>query len=139
MKRFYRRRRLGVFPLAIAVSSALTSQAVCARGNFNGLVSIDGDRKIYLQCRGVGIPTVILEAGLRVRSDYWSQNSAKPPVTSVLPGVAKFTRVCAYDRPGTVIGLGMNARSRSDPVTMPRSAMSAVVDAVRHQSYRATI
>jgi len=109
MKRLNRVRRLGVFSLAIAVSSAFPSQAVCARGNFDGLVSIDGGRKIYLQCRGVGIPTVILESGLRVRSDYWSQNNAKPPVTSVLPGVAKFTRVCAYDRPGTVIGLSMNA------------------------------
>jgi pimeloyl-ACP methyl ester carboxylesterase len=46
----------------------------------------------------------------------------------VLPGVATFTRVCAYDRPGTVIGLAVKDRSRSDPVAMPRSAIGAVQD-----------
>jgi pimeloyl-ACP methyl ester carboxylesterase len=44
----------------------------------------------------------------------------------VLPGVAAFTRVCAYDRPGTV--LDDDHRSRSDPVPMPRTAADAVAD-----------
>ncbi|MDQ2908208.1 MAG: alpha/beta fold hydrolase [Candidatus Eremiobacteraeota bacterium] len=68
---------------------------------------------------------MILEAGLRVRSDYWSANSAKPLQKSVFPGIATFTHVCAYDRPGTVLGETVADRSRSDDVAMPRSAMSA--------------
>jgi pimeloyl-ACP methyl ester carboxylesterase len=44
----------------------------------------------------------------------------------VLPAVARFTRVCTYDRPGTY--LLPDERSRSDPVAMPRSARDIVID-----------
>jgi pimeloyl-ACP methyl ester carboxylesterase len=44
----------------------------------------------------------------------------------VLPAVARFTRVCAYDRPGTYMLPG--ELSRSDPVAMPRSARDVVLD-----------
>ncbi len=44
----------------------------------------------------------------------------------MFPGVARFTRVCAYDRPGTT--LGTTEFSRSDPVPMPRTARDAVAD-----------
>jgi pimeloyl-ACP methyl ester carboxylesterase len=47
----------------------------------------------------------------------------------VLAGVAAFTRVCAYDRPGTVASLNDNVRpSRSDPIPMPRNAPDVVAD-----------
>lgn len=47
----------------------------------------------------------------------------------VLPGVAAFSRVCAYERPGTDIVLdGRLQMSRSDPVPMPRTAQSVVDD-----------
>ena len=47
----------------------------------------------------------------------------------VLAGVSDFTRVCAYDRPGTVARLQDNVRpSRSDPVPQPRTAPEAVAD-----------
>jgi pimeloyl-ACP methyl ester carboxylesterase len=47
----------------------------------------------------------------------------------VLAGVAGFTRVCAYDRPGTVASHGENVLpSRSDPVAQPRTATDAVAD-----------
>jgi len=97
-------------------------------GDFAGLVTVAQGRGIYLQCSGAGGPTVILEAGLRVRDDYWSYNTAKTPEESVFPGVAKLTHVCEYDRPGTVIGEALDQRSRSDPVPMPRSAISVVDD-----------
>jgi pimeloyl-ACP methyl ester carboxylesterase len=67
---------------------------------------------------------VILEAGLRNRGDIWS---VKPDQgEAVLPAVANFTRVCAYDRPGTT--LGADQFSRSDPVPQPRTAADAVAD-----------
>ncbi len=50
-----------------------------------------GGYRLYLQCIGVGSPTVVLEAGLGSPSEVWSL---------IQPGVARFTRVCAYDRAG---------------------------------------
>lgn len=58
-----------------------------------------GDRKLYLTCKGTGTPTVILVSGYRNNAEIWTT----PPtsgVTAVFEAVAKFTRVCAYDRPG---------------------------------------
>jgi len=68
---------------------------------------------------------VVLEAGTGDRADVWS---AAPigPGRAVLPAVARFTRVCAYDRPGTY--RGPDDVSRSDPVAMPRSAGDIVLD-----------
>src|ERR1700722_13400347 len=68
-----------------------------------GLVDIGGGRKMYLQCQGTGSPTVVFVSGRSDRSDIWQTlvDIAKPG-PAVYPEVAKFTRVCAYDRPGTV-------------------------------------
>jgi pimeloyl-ACP methyl ester carboxylesterase len=44
-----------------------------------------------------------------------------------MPALARFTRVCAYDRPGT-IGVDPLDRSRSDPVAQPSTAQDAVAD-----------
>ena len=54
------------------------------------LVSVDG-RRLYLDCRGSGSPTVVMEAGGEGHSGSWR---------FVQPGVAGFTRVCVYDRAG---------------------------------------
>jgi pimeloyl-ACP methyl ester carboxylesterase len=43
----------------------------------------------------------------------------------VFAGVARFTRVCAYDRPGTPVG---DKPSRSNPVMQPTTAQDAVGD-----------
>jgi pimeloyl-ACP methyl ester carboxylesterase len=94
-------------------------------GDFAGRVSIFGGRKLYLECRGSGSPTVVLEAGSGDLAEIWSL----PPVgpgRPVLTELAQFTRVCAYDRPGTY--LLPDTLSRSDPVAMPRSAGDIVRD-----------
>jgi pimeloyl-ACP methyl ester carboxylesterase len=95
-----------------------------ARGDFAGRVAIHGGRKLYLECRGAGSPTVVLEAGTGDRGDVWSEPTEHGP--AVLPAVARFTRVCAYDRPGTYRSPA--ELSRSDPVAMPRSAADIVRD-----------
>lgn len=107
---------------------AAISQVSASSEALKAYVQVAPGRRLYLECEGTGTPTVLLEAGLRVRSDYWSHNEAQPPAESVFPAVSRFTRVCIYDRPGTVIGTTPDDRSRSDPVPMPRSAMSAVED-----------
>ena len=110
--------------LVVAVQVSIANTAIAANGDFAGLVDIDGGRKMYLECRGAGSPVVVLEAGLRNRADVWS---VKPEAgDAVFPAVAGFTRVCAYDRPGTT--LGTDRLSRSDPVPMPRTAENAVSD-----------
>ena len=50
-----------------------------------------GGYNLYLDCKGTGNPTVILESGLDGDVVTWKD---------VHPDVAKFTRVCRYDRAG---------------------------------------
>ncbi|MGW6572788.1 alpha/beta fold hydrolase [Streptomyces sp. NPDC054945] len=91
-------------PSALRGSPSAPS-SVPATGDFSGQVEVGGGRKIYLSCKGSGSPTVILEAGLHDSSDTWTITDTRPPVPkapAVFPGVAEFTRVCVYDRPGTV-------------------------------------
>ncbi len=62
-------------------------------------VRIDiGRRALYLDCRGAGQPTVVLEAGMGSDSSTWS---------AVHDDLASTTRTCAYDRAG---------RGRSDRI-----------------------
>jgi pimeloyl-ACP methyl ester carboxylesterase len=67
------------------------------------LVDIGGYR-LHLWCSGDGAPAVILDTGLGGTSAAWG---------FVQPDVARFTRVCSYDR----AGLGY-----SDPGPSPRTA-----------------
>jgi pimeloyl-ACP methyl ester carboxylesterase len=50
-----------------------------------------GGRSIYLDCRGAGSPTIVLEAGMGDGVAGWAP---------VHDGMAATTRTCAYDRPG---------------------------------------
>jgi pimeloyl-ACP methyl ester carboxylesterase len=56
-----------------------------------------GGRSLYLDCRGSGSPTIVLEAGMGDGVAGWSP---------VMDGLAAISRTCAYDRAG---------RGRSDP------------------------
>ena len=114
-----------VFLLLILLVTALDPASVhAAEGrNFAGWVDIGGGRKMYLECRGAGFPTVVLVAGLKASADDWSV--AEKGALAAFPEIAKFTRVCAYDRPGTPVGEGP---SRSDPVKQPTTAGDAVAD-----------
>lgn len=117
----------GIIPTA-AQSAPPAATPMAATGDFAGLVDIGGGRQMYLTCRGQGSPTVILEAGAGNNADTWDTVglSSGSEQTAVLPGVAAFTRVCAYDRPGTL--LDADHLSRSDPATMPRTADDVVAD-----------
>jgi pimeloyl-ACP methyl ester carboxylesterase len=108
-------------PLVSALDPAAAHTA--ASGDFAGLVDIGGGRKMYMECRGKGSPTVVLVAGLRASAEDWSIADKSAP--AVFPEVAKFTRVCAYDRPGTLVA---EKPSRNDPVPQPTTAADAVAD-----------
>jgi pimeloyl-ACP methyl ester carboxylesterase len=121
---------LGAPSLVAAQTASPVAPGLAAAGDFAGSVDIGG-RSLYMECRGRGSPTVILEAGFRSRADYWIDDLIQPdaPRTMVFPGVAAFSRVCAYDRPGTTTFIdGTLLPSRSDPVSMPRTALESVHD-----------
>src|SRR5262245_40289771 len=133
---------LGVSMFVAALARALGPGLLvvsAAQADFAGLVDIGG-RRLYLECQGTGSPTVVLVAGYLNRADIWSVDLHEPAGRRplVLPGVAGFTRVCAYDRPGTTGAVNPDLsgiaegdprlRSRSDPVAMPRTAQDLVAE-----------
>jgi pimeloyl-ACP methyl ester carboxylesterase len=73
------------------------------------LVDVGGHR-LHLYCTGAGNPTVVLEAMSAGWSLYWS---------TVQPEVAKFTRVCSYDRAGY---------GWSDPGPTPRTGQQIAAE-----------
>lgn len=100
-------------------------------GDFRGPIDIGNGRHLYLECRGKGSPTVILESGYHNSADPWSQSDAVAPAVgpAVLPALAGTHRVCAYDRPGTLRNSEPPTLSdRSSAVTMPRTAQDVVGD-----------
>lgn len=75
------------------------------------MVDIGAGRRIQLDCRGTGSPTVVFEAGLSVEGSLsWS---------AVQPKVAAHTRACAYSRAGLMW---------SDPSNTPPGARQAARD-----------
>jgi pimeloyl-ACP methyl ester carboxylesterase len=98
-----------------------------SEGDFAGLVDIGGDRQIYMECRGKGGPTVVLDSGKGDAADVWSvtpdPENERP---TVFAEVSTFTRVCAYDRPGTI--RQDDELSPSTPVPQPTSANPAAAD-----------
>src|SRR5438067_9531912 len=72
--------------------------------SFDKLVDVGEGRRLHITCSGMNLeesPTVVLESGAGNDSSGWHLVQSE---------VAKFTRVCAYDR----AGLGS-----SDPVPAP--------------------
>ena len=80
------------------------------------LVNVGGN-KMHIDCSGEGEPTVILDAGLGDTYTSWRK---------VQPHIAKFTRVCSYDR----AGLGYSDSSS-------RLRTSTVIAAELHELLRA--
>jgi pimeloyl-ACP methyl ester carboxylesterase len=68
-----------------------------------GLLIDVGGHRLHAICRGQGSPVVLLESGIAASSLSWAV---------VQPEIAKFTRVCAYDRAGL---------AWSDAASCPRS------------------
>jgi pimeloyl-ACP methyl ester carboxylesterase len=108
-----------------------------AKGNtgknkdFAGLADVGGGRKMYLECHGKGSPTVVFVSGAGDRVETWSK-TLDPSKQAVLPAIAETNRVCAYDRPGTILAVGEGEKdfekSRSDPVPQPTTLQDGVAD-----------
>jgi pimeloyl-ACP methyl ester carboxylesterase len=99
--------------------------------SLNKDVSISPSRTMHLECEGRGGPTVVLIAGGNNSGAIWSMPfDFDRPGPTVFPEVAKFSRVCAYDRPGTA-SPGPNEQivaGSSTPVPQPVTEANGAVD-----------
>jgi pimeloyl-ACP methyl ester carboxylesterase len=80
--------------LAVLLGSPSFAQAIVPSSVYAApqkLVAIDGARRLNLYCDGSGSPAVVLDAGAGGGVMVWRHVQAE---------IAKFTRVCAYDRAG---------------------------------------
>ena len=101
MKRILKRVLVGVVVLVIAavcagviyqqISNWLDSRRFPQQGKSIPLGREFPDVWLNMDCSGLGSPTVILDSGLGVPAVGWYQVQSE---------VAKFTRVCSYDRAG---------------------------------------
>jgi pimeloyl-ACP methyl ester carboxylesterase len=102
-----------------AGSTSVAPTPVPAQKDFAGLVDVGDGRQIWATCKGQGSPTVVLISGHGNGAEDWllildpndpahqapgddvSAGLGKlvPSDDAVLPQVARFTRVCTYDRP----------------------------------------
>ncbi len=107
-------------------------------GDVVGVVEIGSGRALFVECRGTGSPTVILMAGKGNGADDWLQVLAPEDPehaasgdnlpwgfgdlvhssAAVLPSVARFTRVCAYDRPDVRVDGADISTARNQPHTV---------------------
>src|SRR5687767_9865804 len=77
-------------PLSVVAREGALMEAAATPEASRSRVDIGG-RSLFISCTGTGTPTVVLEAGSGNTADTW---------VSVQPEVARFTRVCSYDRAG---------------------------------------
>lgn len=111
---------IGILPMLLCVNTCAQSAPALSMkdegrdsSSFDKLVDVGGGRRLHVNCSGTNLaggPTVVLESGAGNDSSVWNR---------VQPEVAKFARVCAYDR----AGLG-----RSDPVVAPRTIVALTED-----------
>jgi pimeloyl-ACP methyl ester carboxylesterase len=114
-----------------ATMGTLAKNELGKNKKFAGLVDIGGGREMYMECRGKGRPTVVLISGYGGSHEDWTRvfdpgGEIKTSDSAVFPQVGKFTRVCAYDRPGTWRSDG--TLSPSTPVEQPTTAQDGAAD-----------
>lgn len=78
---------------------------------FNNQLIDSGNAHLWIECKGTGNPTVVMEAGLNMTRESWG----------IVPEeTAKLTRVCIYER----AGLG----DSEQPQTKPRTSENIIAE-----------
>ena len=142
--------RLAAFASTVALagcggdSASVPMEVRTPAADVGGLVDIGGGRKMHLECSGRGSPTVVLISGKgngaadwseildpadpAHDADYdalaWGQGELHRRASAVFPSVSRFTRVCAYDRPG----VRLEGPEVSTPIVQPHPADQAADD-----------
>jgi len=125
-------------PAATSTAESAESNSTTGTGGSDDpslVQEVDG-RRLFLECRGSGSPTVVLQSGFGNAGDIWSLTDTSAP--AVFPTLAESNQVCVYDRPGSMITttdaggtltLADSARrGRSDPAPMPRDPAEVVTE-----------
>ncbi len=118
MKKWIGRIALGLVGLVVlALVIGASAEAIARRHAIRDfpppgkMVDVDNGRRIQMDCRGTGSPTVVLESGLDTYGSLsWS---------AVQDSIAKTTRTCAYSRAGVMW---------SDPASGPFDANTETTD-----------
>lgn len=130
--------------MSLAAALILIAADASAADGFSGSVDIGAGRKIYLECRGTGSPTVVLISGKgngaadwseildpadpAHKADYdavaWGKGHLRKSEQAVFPMVSRFARVCAYDRPG----VRLDGADQSTPIAQPHPVDQAADD-----------
>jgi pimeloyl-ACP methyl ester carboxylesterase len=100
---------LGLLMLSAGMGCSLRAMAAVGSAiPAPGLMVLVGEHRLHLNCAGQGEPAVIMDAGLGGTSLDWVR---------VQPQLARYTRVCTYDRAGY---------GWSEPGPLPRSSRRIV-------------
>jgi len=134
-----------------AGSTSVAVATMRAQKDFAGLVDVGGGRQIWASCRGHGSPTVVLLSGHGNGAEDWSLILAPndpahqapgddvsaglgkivPSNKAVYPSVARFTRVCTYDRPDIRTGNDVTTpRQQPHPVNLDVSDLHSLLHAI---------
>ncbi len=110
---------LGLLAVALCgVYNAITIRRFLAANPPRGQLYPVNGRRMHLYCIGAGEPTVVLEAGLGAASDVldWSPHQAK---------LARYSRVCSYDRAGMGWSDGTDTPRDADHIAWDLHALLA--------------
>ena len=133
---------LRICALWIAAGVCSVPAANAEVDDVSGLIGIGSGRSLFVECRGAGSPTVMLMAGKGNGAEDWLQildpddpahqapgddlpwgvGKLVRSDDAVLPSVARFTRVCTYDRPDVRIHGADISTPRSQPHTVDLDA-----------------
>jgi len=128
----------GQTPAASSTAESARTNPTAVTGGSDDLALVQeiNGLRLFLECRGSGSPTVILQSGFGNAGDIWSLTDTSAP--AVFPALAESNRVCIYDRPGSMItttdaggaiALADSALpGRSDPAPMPRDPAEVVTE-----------
>jgi alpha/beta hydrolase fold len=78
-------------PTTTTTTAVASTTTTAAGAPTTEMVDIGGGRELYLECRGEGSPTILLEAGDESDTSQWRK---------VVDDLAEETKTCAYDRVG---------------------------------------
>lgn len=130
---------------ALVATASLVLAPVARADDTSGPVDIGDGRSLYLDCQGVGSPTVFVIPGKGSYAEAWNaavvpgdptyaspydtieKAQIEPSPVAVQPLVARTTRICVYDRPNT----RPDGSDRSTPVAQPHTVRSDVDDVLR--------
>lgn len=138
-------------PPTAANRPAATLTPATTGGAIDGLVDIGDGRSMYVKCAGTGSPTVVLIAGKGNGAADWQQivppgdpvlnatgddlsaglGTTAESADAVFPSVARFTRVCTYDRPDVrVEGAVTTPREQPHTADLDASDLHVLFEAI---------